>query len=123
MPIMLNNVNIIGHSKNLKSKILTEDGIKTSRLDTNKTGFILANDQDLSEVIPKLNEISIESQGFGNIISDINIDISDNKLTIKYNKSNIIVSHCTYCSPSTYCTYCTVAYCSYCTYCVWCTQC
>ena len=91
---------------NPHESIITENGIKTTRQDTIKSGFILTNDKDLNEIFPKINDINFNMTGSGNVVSTLSINTSNNKLTINTNKINIINSHCSYCS---YCTYCNCA--------------
>ena len=98
-------------------KLLSYKGIKTSRLDNNKSGFILSNDQDISDIFLKFTDIQNPViTGSGNVISDLVINTNNNKLNINYSKTNILpITYCSYCSYCSYCnSYCSNCYCDQC---------
>ena len=103
---------LVGHSIDIfKSNLLvTKNGLKIIIDDPTKTGFITADDKDLTELFPKLSEISVTDIGTVNTITDINVNTNNNKLTITCNKTNMTQSYCTYC---TYCSHCYLSNCYY----------
>ena len=81
---------------------INDQGIKTTRSDTSKTGFILANDQDISEMFLTTNNISLATSGSGNMLADISVSVSGNKLILTKVMGSSITGYCTYCNRSSF---------------------
>ena len=89
--------------------ISNEHGIKTTRTDASKTGFILANNQDIDTIFLKLSNISYDPSGdivnnsncspYSSIsaITNISINTSGNSLKFSFVKDNQLTNHCSYC--------------------------